>query len=305
MQSTDNQGTDNNVQPVEEGFRLIELNDLPQYSPWPARLMGIEAWENRTRNEQLVKTEYGQKWGTLYENYAAQRFQRLREALEYLFMTHFQPTILFHLKEKVYFTKNSVALWDYFYSILFNVLTPYLTDKDTLVELGCGWGRNLFYALDRKLCRKAVGGEYTEEGRKLGELISRQFELPFEILPFDYYKPDHVFMRQLRGAVVFSHNSIEQISTMPEETILSIIENKPKVVIHFEPIFEYRNQDTVLHCLWKRFTEINDYNRNLLTVLEKLEKKGMLKIILEDVHAFGLNAFNPGSFIVWQPTNGN
>jgi len=304
MQSINSQGTDNNVQPVEKSFRLIELNDLPQYSPWPARLLGIEEWENRTRNEQLVTNEYGQKWGTLYRKYADQNFDGLREALEYLFMTHFQPHILFHLKENIYFTKNSVQLWDYFYSILFKVLTPYLSEKDTLVELGCGWGRNLFYALDMKLCKKAIGGEYTKEGRELGELISSQFDLPFEIRPFDYYKPDHDFMQQLQGAVVFSHNSIEQISQMPEETILSIIQNRPKVVIHFEPIFEYRNQDTILHYLWKRFTEINDYNRNLLTVLEKLEKKGMLKIILEDVHAFGLNAFNPGSFIIWQPADG-
>jgi hypothetical protein len=293
-----------NSRPIEKRFRRVVLNDLPKYSPWPARLLGIEDWQIRIRNEQLIKNEYGEKWETLYRRYADQKFDSLRNALEYLLMTHFQSHLLFHLKENLYYTENSVQLWDYFYSILLKVLAPYLSENDTLVELGCGWGRNLFYAIDMKLCKNAIGGEYTAEGRKLGQLISRQFDLPVEIKPFDYYDPSNDFMKQLWGNVVFSHNSIEQISILPEETIQSIIRNKPKVVIHFEPVYEYRNNDTVLHYLWKKFTEINDYNRNLLTVLKKLEKKGKLKILLQDIHAFGLNAFNPGSFIVWEPTKG-
>jgi hypothetical protein len=59
----------------------------------------------------------------------------------------------------------------------------------------------------------------------------------------------------------------------------------------------------MLHYLWKKFTEINDYNRNLITVLKKFEKKGLLNILHEDKHSFGLNAFNPGSYIIWKPVS--
>ena len=295
--------TNNNFQPVTESFKLIEINDLPQFSTWPARLLGISDWETRVRNEQLVKNEYGQKWGHLSREYDKQNFASLREALEYLFITHFQPTLIFHIGEQIYQADNSVQLWDYFYSQIISVLGQHLTVNDTLVELGCGWGRNLFYALDKNICAKAIGGEYTPEGQSFGQRIGEQFSLPFEIHPFDYYNPDSDFMKNLHGAVVFTHNSIEQISYMQEETILSMIENKPKAVIHFEPIYEYRNKDTMLHYLWKRFTEVNDYNRNLITVLKKFEKKGMLNILLEKEHALGLNAFNPGSYIIWEPAS--
>lgn len=80
-----------------------------------------------------------------------------------------------------------------------------------------------------------------------------------------------------------------------------MIENRPKIVFHFEPIYEYRNKDTLLHYMWKRYTQVNEYNINLLTLLKDFEKKGQIRIDLEVPHVLGLNAFNPGSFIVWQP----
>lgn len=291
----------NDFQSVEKGFKLIDIDDLPQYSTWPARLLVVSDWETRVRNEQLVKTEYGQKWGDLSVEYRKHNFKTLRKAIEYLFITHFQSHILFHIDEQIYQAENSVQLWDYFYTRIMTVLGKHLTPDDTLVELGCGWGRNLLYALDKGLCQRAIGGEYTEEGQKLGQLIGKQFDLSLDINPFDYYKPDPEFMKCLKDTVVFTHNSIEQISYMPEETIQAIAENRPKAVIHFEPIYEYRTKDTMLHYIWKRYTEVNDYNRNLITVLKKLEQQGLLNILEERKHALGLNAFNPGSYIVWQP----
>ena len=86
-----------------------------------------------------------------------------------------------------------------------------------------------------------------------------------------------------------------------EQTISSLIQSKPKAVVHFEPVYEYRNGDSLLHYLWKRYTEVNDYNRNLLTVLKRFAKERRLTIGLEKAHEVGLNAFNPGSFVVWKP----
>jgi len=37
------------------------------------------------------------------------------------------------------------------------------------------------------------------------------------------------------------------------------------------------------------------------TLGNRHEKSGLLNIQQEKIHAFGLNAFNPGSIIVWQP----
>lgn len=284
-----------------EKFRLIELNDLPKYSPWPARLIGLSDWVPRNRNDQLALREYGEKWGNLLQDYHNHEFANVHQAMEYLFRTHFPANMLFHVDEQIYYSENDSRFWNFFYMRITEVLSECLEPNDTLVELGCGWGRNLFYALKAGLCSDAIGGEYTKEGEMLGSLIAKQFDVPIEFSHFDYYNPASEFMHKLKGTVVFTHNSIEQISYLPEKTILSLIESRPKAVIHFEPVYEYRNKETLLHYLWKRYTETNDYNRNLLTVLKTFEKEGRLKITIEKVHALGLNAFNPGSFIVWEP----
>ena len=290
-----------NDQVVKKDFVLIELNDLPKYSPWPSRMIGLSDWVQRNRNNKLVFKEYDHKWGTLLREYENRKFANLRMALNFLFRKHFPSNILFHIGENIYFAENNAFFWDYFYSRIKEFLKEYLTLDDTLVELGCGWGRNLFYLLQSAMCKNVIGGEYTDTGLALGRFINKQFNLPIEFFRFDYYKPDLEFLEKLKGTVVFTHNSIEQVSYIPEKTILSLIKSRPKAVIHFEPIYEYRNKETFLHYLWKKYTELNDYNRNLLTVLKTFERQGQLKINVEKIHSLGLNAINPGSFIAWEP----
>ncbi|SOH04468.1 hypothetical protein KSMBR1_1970 [Candidatus Kuenenia stuttgartiensis] len=279
----------------------IEINELPRYSPWPSRLFGLSDWDIKHRNNVIVSHEYGEKWGRLLSKYQERKFTNINEVLHYLFDTHFSDNILFHIYENIYYSANTPVFWDFFYNQIIQAITRYLTPNDTLVEMGCGWGRNLFTLYQRKLFKNAIGGEFTQEGITLGNLIAKEFNVPLEFFHFDYYNPKQEFMEKINGTVVFSHNSIEQITQMPQKTILSLIENRPKIVFHFEPIYEYRNKDTLLHYMWKRYTQVNEYNINLLTLLKDFEKKGQIRIDLEVPHVLGLNAFNPGSFIVWQP----
>lgn len=286
---------------VPERFRLVEVNELPRFSPWPARLLGLSDWTPRHRNDSLVTAEYGEKWGALLYAFRQNRFRNLEDTISSLLKTHFPPNLLFHLGEQIYYSETDDFFWNYLYHRIAEVLRQYVTPSDTLVELGCGWGRNLFFAVSKGLCKNAFGGEYTEEGVRLGELVAKTFRAPIEFAQFDYCNPREEVLERLRGAVIFTHNSIEQIRNLPEKTVNALIDNEPKAVVHFEPVYEYREEDSLLHCLWKRYTEVNDYNRDLLTVLRKLEQIGRLKIELEKVHELGLNAFNPGSFIVWTP----
>ncbi len=289
---------------LPEQFRLIDLNDLPRYSPWPARLLGLSQWTARRRDEQLVLAEYGEKWGGLLDVFPKESFEDLSEAVQFLSRTHFPETLLFHSGERIYHSEANCIFWDFFYGSIWKVLRRYVTPDDTLSELGCGWGRNLFFAVDAGICRNAIGGEYTTEGVRLGTALAERFVAPVEFQRFDYYKPDQKLFDKLKGTVVFTHNSVEQIPSMPEETISALAAAEPKAVVHFEPVFEYRQGENLLHFLWRRYTEVNGYNTNLLTVLRRLQEQGELTITMESVHELGLNAFNPGSFVVWKPRRG-
>ena len=287
---------------AREWIGPIELNDLPKYSPWPLRLLGLSDFTDRQRNEDYVLKEYGGKWGGIHKNLKENELANLEEAFNCVMNSYYKSDMLFHIDENIYYSKDSLAIKELVNKKIVEVSNNHMTSSDTIVELGSGWGRNLFYFLLKKLCHRVIGGEYTKEGRLVSEFISEKFKLPAEFFHFDYYNPHEQFMQKLAGTVVFTHNSVEQIRHIPEETIQSLIESKPRVVIHFEPVYEYCDKNTLLHYLWKRYTLMNDYNRNLLTVLKKFESSGKLRIIDEKVHTIGLNAFNPGSFIVWEPS---
>jgi hypothetical protein len=285
-----------------DSFLKVELDRLPEYSPWPGRIMSIEQWNAPdVRDKGQILREYGEKWGRLIEAYKKQRPADLKQALDFLFDTHFPDRLLFHVDEEIFYAETDSRFWNFFYSKIIGILNQYLSSEDTIVELGCGWGRNLFYFLHSGVCREAIGGEYTPEGLELGELIKNHFNLLIEFHHFDFRRPEGEFLKKIEGKVVFTHNSIEQINYLSKDMVLNLAAASPKVVIHFEPVYEYRDKISLLHFLWKRYTEINDYNRNLITVLKEVEAGGRIEIILEKIHHLGLNAFNPGSVIVWKP----
>jgi len=39
------------------------INDLPRYSSWPARLLGIEPWEQRCKTPKAIQREYEMQKG--------------------------------------------------------------------------------------------------------------------------------------------------------------------------------------------------------------------------------------------------
>lgn len=287
----------------QEWVGPIELNDLPKYSSWPLRLLNSSEFSDRHRTSEYVLREYDEKWSKVHEIIKDNEFVDLGETLRHVMCSNYASDILFHIDENIYYSENSLSVKDYINEKISDILSIYMTSDDTLVELGSGWGKNLFYFLEKKLCRKVVGGEYSKEGLAAADFISRKFGLPAEFFHFDYYNPQSPLMQKLVNSVVFTRNSVEQVSCVPEETILALIKSRPKTVIHFEPVYEYTNKDTLLHYLWRRYTHINDYNRNLLTVLRKFESCGRISIIDEKIHSMGLNAFNPGSFIIWEPSD--
>ena len=52
----------------DEGMKKnqFDIDDLPRLSPWPARLLGLEPWEQRHKTPEDITREYEhEKWGPL------------------------------------------------------------------------------------------------------------------------------------------------------------------------------------------------------------------------------------------------
>ena len=71
--------------------------------------------------------------------------------------------------------------------------------------------------------------------------------------------------------------------------------------MHFEPVYEHCEDDTLLGILQRRYMEVNDYNLSILEDLKALAACGDVEIVLEQPQVFGINCLLPASIITWRP----
>jgi hypothetical protein len=64
---------------------------------------------------------------------------------------------------------------------------------------------------------------------------------------------------------------------------------------------EEYNESGLWESMVLSYLRINDYNRNALSMLESLEKDGLIEIIDRRKACWGYNALLPHSVLIWKP----
>jgi hypothetical protein len=195
-------------------------------------------------------------------------------------------------------------------------------DTQRIIELGSGWGTNLFCLWLSGGPRSAeyVAMEYTAAGREVTQLLAgTEADLSMTVRAFDYHRPDLSEFRRNDRTVVFTSYSIEQITTLSDalfDELLAI----PGLdrVIHVEPVsWQLLDQGAAgpvigvlsrvvpprlsLELDVRRRSRSTAYNRDLIGRLRSLERTGRLHIERIAKNYVGPNPLNPGTAIVWRP----
>ena len=183
------------------------------------------------------------------------------------------------------------------------------SDYDAVVELGSGWGRNLFiYLTEYDLSNIDIySGEFTESGIEIQKYIKDKFfyESNLNIFHFDFNNSDIFFKRlnqkKYNKILFLTFWSIEQITYLNDKIFNNILNSADNVTcIHIEPIGWQITNNSIMK-------ENNNgsrsyYNKNLykkLTELVNLNKISISNVILD--------MFNPspdpqscGTLIEWK-----
>lgn len=188
-----------------------------------------------------------------------------------------------------------------------------------IVELGSGWGTNLFFLRAGSAAPETefVAFEYTATGREVTRMIAAiDPGMNLSALPFDYLNPDFSALAVPLPTVVFSNHSIEQITKLGRsvfDRLLALPELQR--VVHVEPVGwqladETRAGALLRHLLpptmswrvdFRRRANRHAYNTDLIPVLRELEREN--KIVIERIlpDFVGANPLNPGTAIIWRP----
>jgi len=266
----------------------MKLSSWNQYlsssNPWTKRLIGIENF-SRQRNLEQIKREYNQdKYGPLLEFDFKDIELYKRKELELAGLRE-KDNIFFSLGEEVLEINFRLA-FSIYYSVISDVIRRYSPNR--ICELGCGYGYNLSYL--KSICPEVYGGEYSENAVTIASLLG------FDVKKFNYYDVDEYTMIK-SGSLILTVHSVEQLPSA-KVFISGVYENRHKIdlIVNFEPSF-LTERNSLIGVLRNRYIEINDYNRDLITLLMDRNDVDILEYHSDYV---GMNPLNPTNIVVWK-----
>ena len=282
--------------------RTVGINELPRYSRWPARLLGLEPFERKTKNETELNREYEvEQWKPMLDS--------AKKSTSPLTVTDVDR-LMFGQNEKVF-----CRIQDEFrimsgtdcYGLYHDLITETLQSLlpfPSLVEVGAGYGSIILTMAKRKpfLDIPLHAYEWTPSGRELTEELARNDGLVPKIGFCDLNSDQVLDPPPPEGSVIFTSSVFPCITEIRRESLLSLAQTKPKAIVHFEPIMEEYSQSTLWESMVLSYLRINNYNRNALSVLESLERDKLIEITERRKACWGYNALLPHSVVIWKPT---
>ncbi len=277
------------------------LDDLPRFSPWPARLLGAAPWTPRRKTPEEIIREYDrEKWGPLLERVKAHSGPLSLDLVENWTFSESPPSLCwvgggFELMTAREALDRRIAL-------MRELLIPYLP-APAIVELGAGYG-SILLALGGDPVFQGIpliAGELSPTGVEVINMIAAAEGLPVRASTWDLNAARDGALAAPPGAVVFTSYATTCVPKLGEDFLAVLGSWKPRVVVHFESCFEHADEGSLFGMLGRRYIQVNDYNTNLLTLLKEREAAGSLRIVAERPRVFGPNPLLAASVVVWEP----
>lgn len=152
---------------------------------------------------------------------------------------------------------------------------------DAIIELGCGYGRNLFEIFYGGGPRetKYIGGEFTKSGVEIAQKLAKKApKMKTEFFHFNHLEPKLPFKKPFKRAFVFTCHSIEQVMQINENWFDEVVKAGEFVRgAHIEPFgFQLKNSGP-LSDMHKDFMIQNSWNINFAEVLRQAVERKIIK----------------------------
>jgi len=281
--------------------REFTIDDLPSFSRWPARLLGLEPLNQRQKSTAEVTREFEkEKWGALLSKINSDSGPVDLDTAEGWAIEEIPDTLCsigkrFELLSAVEARRRYLA-------VIESVLNRYLP-APALVELGAGYG-SVILQLARKKAYSGLSlfaGEFTASGIELIRRFALAASIRITVANCDLASKWIVDFPLPEGALIFTSMAAHYIPHLTSDYVNGIAAFFPRVVVNIEPCYEHCDLATLTGALRRRYIEVNDYNRNLVSLLHAEQVAGRLRILEEERDVVGINPLLPVSVIAWSP----
>lgn len=178
------------------------------------------------------------------------------------------------------------------------IFKTYLTQVNSIYELGCGSCQNLWELLHLFPDKKIHGFDWAIPSIKLIDEMSKKYKnITGSILNF-LNPPTKITLNS--NSAFLSIHAFEQIGDQHDKLINMILASKPSIVVNYEPIYEFYDENNIYDYLAIWYSEKRNYLNKYWTAIKNLEKENKVKIIDSYRPKVG-GVFHEASLIVWKP----
>jgi len=285
-----------------EEQREFTVEDLPRFSPWPARLLGLAEWRQRKKTLTEVEREFDrEKWGNLLERYRASGGSAAIDVVEAWMLESLAPTLC-TIGDRFQLLTPSNALQRH-YEVVAQTLRD-LLPATSILDLGAGIGGAILrLAVDSSFQGTPMyAAEFTSSGIELMKQLAASAGINLRIGHCDLSSESLTDLSVPEGSILFTCMAAHYVPHIADNFVSTFCAFRPKAVVHFEPCYEHCDPQTLTGAMRRRYIELNDYNRNLVTLLHGHAATGAIRIIKEVPAVIGVNPLLPISILVWEPT---
>jgi hypothetical protein len=286
------------------GCQAYTIDDLPRFSKWPARLLGLESFGQRYKTPAEIDREYErEKWGPLLNRVLSEKQAVPVEVVD-RWSFEGSSTCLCSVGDRLE-QMSALGAHRRHKDLVYETLAR-LLPSSAVVELGAGYGAVILDLAKREPISSLpiLAGEYTSSGvRLIGKLAQTQ-GLEITVGHCDFNAVPVAGFQIPAHSLIFTSFATHYVERLTPEFVESICDLQPRAVVHFEPCHEHCDTSTTIGLMRQRYIELNGYNRNLASLLHEAHRKGMITIVEESPAVFGANPFLPASIIVWSPRRG-
>lgn len=282
---------------------LLEYGHLPP----PRRLSGKErddailAQLKRIENDtQIVGTEqrtqvWQDGWNEILQNFIASGYDL--ESLRPQWFKDYTPVRL----HKDFFLSD-IPQFEYKLQqqVKEAIFRQFFADVSHIYEFGCGTGYNLA-TLARMFPQKRLYGlDFVPAVTDLLQLIAEKHGFPIEGRLFNIKQPDTGYTLQPDSGVC-TLCCLEQVSDQFELFLQYLMEQKPKICVHLEPIVELYDDDHLIDWMAKQFHRKRRYLFGFYPRLQELEREGKIELLLVKRLEFGGMNQECYMLLAWRP----
>lgn len=179
------------------------------------------------------------------------------------------------------------------------IFEVYFNQVEHLYEFGAGTGHNLVHASKCLPGTKLIGTDFVQPAVDLMNEVARKLKINLTTNVFDMLRPADFNLKLNKNSGVLTFGALEQLGGNIAPMIEFLIENKPSIVVHIEPIAELYDLEILEDYLAHWFQTKRGYSSGIISLLNSYEKKEKIKIIKQKRLNFGSKMMEGYNLLVW------